>query len=166
MISFRRLEEKDLEFLNEVRNYCAEKYLHDSRTFSLNDTLSWFKLTHPNYYVILNEGEKIGYFRLSNHSIVNQNIYIGADLHPNFWSKKLAYPSYQKFIDYLFINYDLNKISLEVLSINVRAYNLYKKLGFVQEGVKRQEIFKQDKFVDSIIMSLLKTEYDANILEN
>lgn len=166
MISFRHLEKKDLKFLNEVRNYCAEEYLHDSRTFSLNDTLSWFKSVQPNYYIILNEDKKIGYFRLSNHSPTNQNIYIGADLHPEFWGKKLAYPSYQKFIDYLFINYNLNKISLEVLSTNIRAYNLYKKLGFIQEGVKRQEIFKQDKFVDSIIMSLLKTEYNAYILEN
>jgi RimJ/RimL family protein N-acetyltransferase len=166
MISFRRLEEIDLEFLNEVRNHCAEEYLHDSRTFSLSDTLNWFKATNPNYYVILNEGKKIGYFRLSNYSQPNQNIYIGADLHPKFWGKKLAYPSYQRFIDYLFINYDLNKISLEVLSTNIRAYNLYKKLGFVQEGIKRQEVLKQNQFVDSIIMSLLKTEYDANILEN
>jgi RimJ/RimL family protein N-acetyltransferase len=166
MISFRRLEETDLKFLNEVRNYCAEKYLHDSRTFSLSDTLNWFKTTNPNYYVILNKDKKIGYFRLSNYSQLNQNIYIGADLHPKFWGEKLAYPSYKKFIDYLFINYDLNKISLEVLSTNNRAYNLYKKLGFVQEGVKRQEVLKQNQFIDSIIMSLLKIEYDANILEN
>jgi RimJ/RimL family protein N-acetyltransferase len=166
MISFRRLKETDLEFLNEVRNHCAIEYLHDSRTFSLSDTLNWFNTTHPNYYIILNEEEKIGYFRLSNYSITNQNIYIGADLHPKFWGKKLSYPSYQKFIDYLFINYNLNKISLEVLSTNIRAYNLYKKLGFVQEGIKRQEVFKQNQFIDSIIMSLLKTEYDANILEN
>jgi RimJ/RimL family protein N-acetyltransferase len=166
MISFRRLEEIDLEFLNEVRNHCAGEYLHDSRTFSLSDTLNWFKTIHPNYYIILNEGKKIGYFRLSNYSQSNQNIYIGADLHPKFWGEKLAYPSYKKFIDYLFINYDLNKISLEVLSTNNRAYNLYKKLGFVQEGIKRQEVLKQNQFIDSIIMSLLKTEYDANILEN
>jgi len=166
MISFRHLEEIDLEFLNEVRNHCAKEYLHDSRTFSLSDTLNWFKITNPNYYIILNKDEKIGYFRLSNYSQLNQNIYIGADLHPKFWGEKLAYPSYQKFIDYLFINYNLNKISLEVLATNTRAYNLYKKLGFIQEGIKRQEILKQDKFVDSIIMSLLKIEYDANILEN
>jgi len=166
MIYFRCLEESDLEFLNEVRNHCAKEYLHDSRTFSLSDTLNWFKTTNPNYYIILNEGKKIGYFRLSNYSQLNQNIYIGADLHPKFWGEKLAYPSYQKFIDYLFINYNLNKISLEVLSTNIRAYNLYKKLGFVQEGVKRQEVLKQNQFIDSIIMSLLKTEYNANILEN
>jgi RimJ/RimL family protein N-acetyltransferase len=166
VISFKLLEETDLEFLNEVRNYCAEEYLHDSRTFSLNDTLNWFKNTQPQYYIILNQNEKIGYFRLSNYSITNQNIYIGADLHPKFWGKKLAYSSYIKFIDYLFNRYNLNKISLEVLSTNVRAYNLYKKLGFVQEGIKRQEVLKQHQFVDSIIMSLLKTEYYGDILEN
>ena len=91
MISFKLLEETDLEFLNEVRNYCAEEYLHDSRTFSLNDTLNWFKNTQPQYYIILNQNEKIGYFRLSNYSITNQNIYIGADLHPKFWGKKRLY---------------------------------------------------------------------------
>jgi HSP20 family molecular chaperone IbpA len=37
MISFRRLKETDLEFLNEVRNHCAIEYLHDSRTFSLSE---------------------------------------------------------------------------------------------------------------------------------
>lgn len=166
MISFKLLEETDLEFLNEVRNHCAEEYLHDSRTFSLNDTLNWFKNTQPQYYIILNQNEKIGYFRLSNYSTTNRNIYIGADLHPKFWGKKLAYPSYVKFIDYLFNKYNLNKISLEVLSTNIRAYNLYKKLGFVQEGIKRQEVLKQHQFVDSIIMSLLKTEYYGSILEN
>lgn len=167
MISFRSLLREDLEFLNEVRNYCAAEYLHDSRIFSLSDTVQWFETNCPDYYIILYKGEKIGYFRLSNYSTINQNIYIGADLHPKFWGKKLAYPSYQKFIDYLFTKYNLNKISLEVLSTNVRAYTLYKKLGFVQEGIKRQEIFKQDQFIDSIVMSLLKTEYNnAYILEN
>ncbi len=166
MISFRPLKEEDLEFLNQTRNICAEEYLHDSRTFTLEETIIWYKQYQPNYYIILFDNQKIGYFRLSNYSKINQNIYIGADLHPDFWGKKLSYLAYQNFIKYLFNNYDLNKISLEVLSTNIRAYNLYKKLGFVQEGIKRQEIFKQNKFVDSIIMSILKTEYYGHILEN
>ena len=166
MISFRNLKEIDLEFLNEVRNYCAKDYLHDSRTFSLSETINWYKNTSPDYYIILNNEEKIGYFRLSNYSKLNQNIYVGADLHPKFWGKKLSYFAYKEFIKYLFNHYNLNKISLEVLSTNSRAYNLYKKLGFIQEGIKRQEVFKQDQFIDSIIMSILKTEYYGNILEN
>lgn len=166
MISFRPLKEDDLEFLNEVRNLCSKEYLHDSRIFTLEETIFWYKQCHPDYYIILNNNEKIGYFRLSNYSKINQNIYIGADLHPKFWGQKLSYPSYQKFIEYLFNNYNLNKISLEVLSTNIRAYNLYKKLGFIKEGTKRQEILKNNIFVDSIIMSLLKKEFNGYILEN
>ena len=148
MIHIRKLTKEDLYFLNSVRNECAKLYLHDSRIFSLSDTVQWFENNCPDYYIILYKGEKIGYFRLSNYSTINRNIYIGADLHPKFWGNKLSYPSYQKFINYLFINYNLNKISLEVLSTNTRAYNLYRKLGFIQEGIKRQEIFKQNQFVD------------------
>jgi RimJ/RimL family protein N-acetyltransferase len=53
-----------------------------------------------------------------------------------------------------------------VLGSNSRAINLYYKLGFVKEGVKRQEVLKGTEYVDSIIMSILKSEYDGNILEN
>ena len=166
MISIRPIMYNDLEFLNETRNLCCEDYLHDSRKFTLDETINWFKQYKPDYYIILNHDERIGYFRLTNHSKINKNIYIGADLHPNFWGKKLSFSAYQKFISYLFDTYDLNKISLEVLSTNNRAYNLYKKIGFVEEGVKRQEILKQNLFIDSIIMSILKNEYNVNILES
>jgi RimJ/RimL family protein N-acetyltransferase len=57
----------------------------------------------------------------------------------------------------------LNKISLEVLSNNIIALNLYKKLGFVTEGIKRQEVYKNNQWVDSIIMSILKNEYNENL---
>jgi RimJ/RimL family protein N-acetyltransferase len=49
------------------------------------------------------------------------------------------------------------------LSNNIIALNLYKKLGFVTEGVKRQEVYKNNQWVDSIIMSILKNEYNENL---
>jgi RimJ/RimL family protein N-acetyltransferase len=48
---------------------------------------------------------------------------------------------------------------LEVLSTNTRAYNLYKKIGFFEEGIKREEIFRNGIFIDSIIMAILKKEW-------
>lgn len=164
--SFRPLCEKDLQFLNEVRNDCAEEYLHDSRKFTLAQTKEWFRKEQPNYYIIQMEDIDVGYFRVSQHSQSNSNLYIGADLHKEYRGRKLAHPAYKQFISYLFEKYNLNKISLEVLSSNVRAYSLYKKLGFKQEGVKRQEVLKQGTYVDSIIMSILKEEFYGPVLEN
>ena len=165
-LSFRRIEYNDLQFINNTRNQYAKEYLHDSRTFDIVETNNWYVTTKPDFWMITNKGGNIGYFRLSNHSIENKNIYIGADIASEFTGKGFAKEAYKLFIPFLFDLYNLNKISLEVLSTNERAINLYNKLGFKQEGIKRQEILKEDKFVDSIIMSILKEEYNAFILEN
>ena len=166
MVTTRPLLESDLEFLNKVRNQNAAEFLHDSRTFTLPQTKEWFIQTKPDYYLILHEDIPIGYFRISNHSLDNRNLYVGADIALEYQGKGLGYKSYRHFLPYLFKKYNLNKITLEVLSSNTRAINLYLKLGFVQEGVKRQEILKGNEYVDSIIMSILKSEYYGNILEN
>jgi RimJ/RimL family protein N-acetyltransferase len=157
-ITFRKLQENDLEFLCNVRNLYSEEFLHDSRKFTIQQTISWFKETNPDFYAILVDGEIAGYFRLSNYSQTNRNIYIGADLHPYFCGKGIGYCAYKKFIDYIFKKYSLHKISLEVLKTNKRAISLYQKLGFITEGEKRDEVFKNGKFVDSIIMSMIINE--------
>jgi len=166
MVTTRPLLESDLEFLNKVRNENALEFLHDSRTFTLTDTREWFDKTKPDYYLILVEDTPAGYFRISNHSTANKNLYVGADLVKEYQGKGIGFQAYNYFLPYLFKEYSLNKITLEVLGSNSRAINLYYKLGFVKEGVKRQEVLKGTEYVDSIIMSVLKSEYDGNILEN
>jgi len=165
-LSFKPITKEDLPFLNMVRNKYALEYLHDSRTFTLEETIHWFTQTSPDYWVIFDNDAKIGYFRLSNYSKENQNIYIGADIALEYRGKGFAKIAYKLFIPFLFETYHLNKISLEVLSTNTVAKNLYTKLGFIEEGIKRQEILKNNIFIDSVMMSLLKKEFNGYILEN
>ena len=162
MIQFKKIQENDLHFLNEVRNLYAEEFLHDSRCFSINETHYWFNKFNPDYWIIWNDNKRIGYFRLSNHSKENFNIYVGADIHPDFIGQGLGYKSYKEFLNFLFNDpaYELNKVSLEVLATNERALHLYKKLGFIYEGCKRQEVLKNNMYIDSIIMSILKQEWN------
>lgn len=162
--NFRLLEEKDLKFLNEVRNSYAAEYLHDSRIFTLEQTLEWFKTTSPNYFIIEGLDRNLGYFRITNYSKENKNLYIGADLHPLFSHRGLGYKIYKEFLPFIFEKYDLNKVSLEVLESNYKALNLYKKLGFVQEGIKREEILKNGKYINSVIMSLLAKDFNGYII--
>lgn len=160
MLTFRKITSNDLQFLNIVRNTYSKDYLHDSRVFTLDETIQWFLKVNPDYYIIEINLKKIGYFRLSNHSIENRNIYIGADIHPDFCGLGYATQAYKQFIPFLFKEYNLNKISLEVLATNDRAIHLYKKLGFVLEGIKRKEVLKNQQWIDSKIMSILKEEYE------
>ena len=156
---FTKITCEDLSFLNNVRNLYAKEFLHDSRTFTIEESHTWLHKFKPDYWMIWEENERIGYFRLSNHSKENLNIYIGADIHPSFTGRGLGYTAYKEFMDFLFNEYCLNKISLEVLASNSRGLHLYNKLGFVEEGRKRQEVLKDDMYIDSIIMSILKEEF-------
>ena len=157
---FTEIKFEDLEFLNHVRNLFAKDFLHDSREFTQKNTEDWYNKIKPNYWIIKLDNKRIGYFRITSHSIENKNLYIGADLHPDYQGKGLAFTSYMIFLNILFEKYDLNKISLEVLSTNLRAIKLYQKIGFIQEGIKREEIKKSDKYIDSVIMSILKNEWN------
>tara|TARA_R110000851_G_scaffold298799_2_gene454576 strand:+ start:314 stop:805 length:492 start_codon:yes stop_codon:yes gene_type:complete len=161
MITFRPMVQEDVEFVNKIRNQVRE-YLHDDRALTFNESLEWFVTTQPRFYMIVYNECSIGYFRTSEYSKENRRIYIGADLDPKFWGQGHAKRAYRKFIPYLFETLDLNKIGLEVLSTNIRAFKLYQSLGFTQEGTKRQDVHRNGEFADSIIMSILKEEYNAS----
>jgi len=128
----------------------------------VDNAYKWFDTNKPMFYTILYNNIKIGYFRVTNYSEVNRNLYIGADLHKDYRGKGLAYEAYRLFIPFIIKQYNLHKVSLEVLATNVRAYNLYIKLGFVNEGVKREEVYKNGDFVGSIVMSILASEAQNN----
>lgn len=55
----------------------------------------------------------------------------------------------------------LHRVELAVYAFNPRACHVYEKVGFVQEGVKRQALLFDDEWVDAHTMSILKHEWDA-----
>ena len=160
MFNFRMMKSEDVSFVNSIRNGYAEDFLHDSRTFTDEECLSWFNETNPKFYIINYFGYDIGYFRTSDHDIKNKKICIGCDIHPEFTGHGHGYLAYKAFLDFLFKRNDLNKIYLEVLANNSRAIHLYEKLGFVLEGIKREDVLKNNQYIDSKIMSILKKEFE------
>lgn len=143
----------DLEFFNRVRNSAAE-FLHDSRTFTLEETKNWFMgCTSGNHYYLIKRFDDfvdyaIGYFRLSWYKPEEKSIYIGMDLDEKYRGQGLATEIYQDFMKEINREIGIELFKLEVLKTNVRAINLYKKLGFVvTEG-------EGDDTYDSLYMEL------------
>jgi RimJ/RimL family protein N-acetyltransferase len=153
-INIREMVEFDLSFFSEVRNECAVEFLHDSRVFNLEQTTDWFLTTKPNYYIIEYNDKKIGYFRTSNYNSEENSIYIGCDIHIDYRGKGLAYESYLKFIPFISKKFNIKTINLEVISTNIRAKNLYKKLNFVFNPDKSKTILKNNNEVLSEFWSL------------
>lgn len=159
-ISLRPIRIEDAASINRIRNQSVQ-YLHDNTTFSIESTMRWMEENHPDWYAILCDGEMVGYFRISNQSAASRNLYIGADIEESQRGKGIGYESYLIMMERLFKDRQLNKISLEVLSNNDRAFHLYRKLGFSVEGSKRQEVWREGSWIDSIVMSITRKEFIA-----
>ncbi len=50
---------------------------------------------------------------------------------------------------------NIHRIELEVMEHNAHAIELYEKLGFVREGIKRDAICIDGKFINNIVMAKL-----------
>jgi len=164
-VKLRWMEFDDIPFLITVRNK-SRYFLHDVRKFGLQDTVEWWQRAEREYVIIeLPDDTPVGYLRTSNWEIspgAARHVMIGADVHPDHHRRGYAFEAYTLFLHYLFKIRDLNKVSLEVLSNNEGAIALYKRLGFVVEGTKREEILRGGKYLDSIIMSMLRSEFKKN----
>ncbi len=62
-------------------------------------------------------------------------------------------------LEYCFNTVNLNRIELEVYDYNIRAIKSYRKIGFIEEGRKRQFMWNKGKYYDAIMMSILAEEW-------
>lgn len=76
--------------------------------------------------------------------------------------KGFAYEASIAIVNYAFSELNLHKLKLNVFLDNPSAINLYKRLGFKEEGVLHQEIYKNSGFKDVMVMGLLKEEWVEN----
>src|SRR5207244_2611241 len=67
---------------------------------------------------------------------------------PSFWSQGYGTEAMRVVLRYGFDVLALNKISLDVLEYNTRALRTYERLGFQREGVHREDIYKDGRFVN------------------
>ena len=154
-IKIKPLKEKDLYFLNIVRNSSRE-FLHDTREFSLEETEKWFKALpkEKKYYLIYavekgkTPGMGFGYFRVEKFSKTCWQV--GADLHKVYRGFGYAEKAYKK----LFKKFPkITCWTLEVLGTNIVAYTLYRKLGFeVNTDCKPTEVKRGRALIPSIMM--------------
>ncbi|CRK80851.1 acetyltransferase [Neobacillus massiliamazoniensis] len=70
----------------------------------------------------------------------------------------------QEMLDYGFNQLGLNKIWLRLEVDNEKAIKSYKRIGYIEEGILRQDRLRKGVFVDRLRMSILKEEY-INIMK-
>ena len=102
----------------------------------------------------------IGTCEFMNFDDESRRCEIGCGLVSSEWSKGYMSEALRSIIDFGFAVLDLNRIEACIVSGNSASVRLFRKLGFVYEGVAREKEFFKGKFHDEIIMSMLRADYN------
>ena len=77
------------------------------------------------------------------------------------WGKGLGTRITQAVVSWAFLELNLHKVSLHVLTNNERAVRIYESLGFRTEGILRDEQFREGQFLDLMLMAVFEDEWRA-----
>lgn len=170
MYKLRELERGDLPFINKWRNNSELIAMLGApfRYINLEVDEKWFDNYMTNRgntvrcaIVEADSNQILGLVSLTGIDYINQSaefhIMIGDTQNQG---KGIGTFALNEILKHAFFNMNLRRIELSVLEDNKRAQHLYEKVGFVCEGAKREAVFKDGKFVNQLLYSILCTEYE------
>ncbi|HNN12662.1 MAG TPA: GNAT family protein [Anaerolineales bacterium] len=98
--------------------------------------------------------------------ITNRNAELGIMIGDKTeWNKGYGAEVMSLLLRHCFGTLNLNRAFLRVYAGNVRAVRSYEKAGFVLEGRLREAVYKNGKYDDVLIMSVLRSEWMAKMKE-
>lgn len=169
-IKLRALTKEDIDLTLRWNNQDDIRELYLGHPFPINREMEekWYdKILISNFPTtifgieLISESKLIGITILKNINFINRSaefaIYIGDK---NERGKGYSYEATILTMKFGFLDLGLNRLFLKVIRKNKTAISLYEKCNFFKEGVLREAIFKNGKFYDEIIMSILKEEFE------
>jgi RimJ/RimL family protein N-acetyltransferase len=111
-------------------------------------------------YMIRRDGQGVGLVQLIGLSPVQRRAEVGVFLGaPERRGAGLGFMALVLLIDFAFHGLDLRKLSAEVMAANRTTLRLCERLGFVREGLRRQEYFAAGAVWDVHVLGLLRDEF-------
>lgn len=140
--------------------------------FSMEDEETWFedmrKRPRDEHPLVIDICSEDGWEAIGNCGLFSINwrirqaefgIVIGAKQH---WDQGYGTEALKLIIQHGFATLNLNRIFLRVYEDNPRAIRAYQKAGLSEEGRLRQGHYEDGQYVDVILMSILRSEWQAN----
>lgn len=139
----KEMDFSDLEGVYEVSSLSLKE------TWSLNSIEKELNNKLATYIVCLEDSKVLGF--AGSWLIASEGQITNVAVHPNSRGKGIGKYLMEKLI-FVLKNKGCTDITLEVRKSNIIAQNLYKSLGFKEEGIRKN--FYEDNKEDAIIMWL------------
>ena len=105
------------------------------------------------------DGDSIGGINLNSIDERNGTFSIGIVIDKEYRGKGYGTSAMKILLKYAFLERRLNKFNDYVLEGNVGSAQMMRKLGCIQEGIRRQVVYVNGKYLDFILFGLTKDEF-------
>lgn len=163
--NFTGISNDEKEFVRNCRNHDdIRKWMYSDDIIPLSNHINFInnlKEDNNNYYWLIQMGEKyIGVISLNRIDFQNRNAYLGIYANPflNLKGRGNLLIKCAKKLAFDYANFHTLKI--EVMDINKKATNFYKKVGFREEGRLKEFVLRNGKWHDMIVMGITVPEGD------
>ncbi|PJI07886.1 MULTISPECIES: GNAT family N-acetyltransferase [Clostridium] len=168
-VCLRAYKEEDIELATKfMNNEELQKFLNPRVPFPMSKLgeEEWIKAQKANENGQFNfaiediKTEKyIGGCGINELNWLVRTAEVGIWVSKEYWGKGYGTDAMRVLLKFIFQNMNINKVKLSVFSFNERAIKSYKKCGFKVEGTLKDEIFKDGKYYDEILMAIFKDEF-------
>ncbi len=173
-----RLEKVKREHADTLHDLISNREVSKSLTIEISsykDFLDYLRYLHSQWelnrdfsYAIINKSteEPIGQVSLYNLNFLHNRAEIGLWIGNQFWNKGYGNDTLNTLVDYAFKQLSMNRLQAHIFTTNARSIHLFEKLNFQREGVQRQFVKKNGKYVDVFSYALLRNEYELEAQSN
>ena len=157
------IEEDHLSTLRCHRNdYSTWVNLSDVCSINEDQQLSWYKNlvfdSTRKYFMLWLGRVPIGLIRIDEIDYINRSARVGCDIFSAFREKGFGTEAMELTISYCFDVLNMHRLHLSVAAYNKAAKRIYTKVGFTEEGIQKDALYRFGKYNDYIMMSLIKGE--------
>jgi UDP-4-amino-4,6-dideoxy-N-acetyl-beta-L-altrosamine N-acetyltransferase len=148
----------------EIRNQPGVRNnMYTIHEISRQEHLQWIEklkqTSSTRFFAVIFENEIIGGVSLNaintEHGRADWAYYLSEAMQGKGIGSALEF----KFLDFVFLENNFQKLNCEVLAFNDKVISLHNKFGFQQEGVRRNHILRDEKACDIVLLGITKDEW-------
>jgi RimJ/RimL family protein N-acetyltransferase len=114
-----------------------------------------------HWFAVEADARVIGKIGLVQSNRRNGSAEFGIEIYdPEYIGRGYGRDAINVLLDWAFRIENYRRIWLKTSAANERAIRCYRAVGFVEEGRLRQQLYYDGRYVDSVLMGLLRAEWD------
>lgn len=163
-LELRDIREEDLDLILQMRNQeHIRKVMFDSDIISFTKHSEWLRSLKKSETdiakIFYNNGKPYGMLNVNKidnrHRTCDWGFYIGDLSAPRGMGTLLGFTA----LNFIFNKLYMKKVCAQVIENNNISINFHEKFGFIQEGILRKQIFKEDSYKDIYLYGIFAEEW-------